>query len=522
MEDTARANDVPHRVLLVDGDELDRAAVGPALTATGSLLSVTECATAERALELLGEGGFACVLLDYVLPGATALEVLPEIRARAVGAPVIVLTARGDDQVAVALMKAGASDYIAKDRLDAPRLARALEQALSLSEARGRVIRAERAQRVYLTRLRRLLEVTPDLYGVPTVGARAEVALLSTQALFAAEEVFLRLSTIDPPLVLATRGERVEPVLEGGWHSAALAAADRATDCEGSRVVVDDAGPEGLRYAMVLCSHERARIGVLAMRMPRPEEAFAELTESLFAQLGDMVAGALENAHLFEEMQRAVSARDAVMAVASHDLRSPLHSFRIGLEILRTDGGPDVNRVIARMDRAVTQMNRLIDDLLDVSRIERRELQVTPTPVGMLTLMEEVAAIHGPLAQTAGVELRLPPRTDTRVLADRHRVAQVFANLISNALKVSSEGGSVAVEVESGDADVRVCVVDSGPGIATERHARVFERYYRQGGKGLGLGLFIAKAIVEAHGGRIWVESAPGRGARLRVKQKRA
>jgi signal transduction histidine kinase len=507
------------RVLLVDDDELDRLAVRRALNASGVSVLITECATADQAMAAVAERSYACVLLDYLLPGTTALELLPQLMPKLGGAPVLVLTSHGDERVAVELMKAGVSDYLSKDRLDGTVLKRALGQALSLAAARRQLERSERAQRVYLARLRGLVEITPALYGVLTIAERVRVAVQSAHALFGAEESFLGL--FEPQLELCTRGE--EPHQLGaedpnGWH----ALLERVRTTRSMRHIIEPRPMGAHLYAAVLESGERV-MGVLALRLPSVPIAFTELTESLFVQLADMVSVALENARLYEATQRAVSARDAVVAVVSHDLRSPLNSFRIGVELLRSGEGAQTNApVLVRMERAVLQMNRLIDDLLDVSRIERGELQVTPASFAISSLVEDIAAVHGPLANAANIKLELPTARDLIVVADRYRVMQLVGNLLSNALKSTPPGGTVTFAVDpQANGDLSFTVRDSGPGVPLEQRPRVFERYYRQGGRGLGLGLYIAKAIVEAHGGRIWIDDAPGGGAAFHFTLRR-
>jgi signal transduction histidine kinase len=267
-------------------------------------------------------------------------------------------------------------------------------------------------------------------------------------------------------------------------------------------------------HAFSLYSSERTWMGVFGMRLAPPPPAFAELTASLFAQFGEMLAVAIENAELFEEASRAVAARDAVMAVVSHDLRSPLNSFNLSLELLREShpDGPD-RAILERMQRGVVHMNRLIEDLLDVSRIERDELKLSPSRVTVAVLLEELQSIAAPLAQAAGITLRIGQRVDAAVVADRHRVLQLLGNLVNNALKFAPKGSEVSIETRTDDGEVVFTVRDQGAGISDEDRARVFERFYRHGGNGLGLGLHISRAIVAAHGGRIWVDSAPGQGA---------
>ncbi len=511
-------NDDLVRVLLVDDDEVDRASVKRALASRPVRVAITECASAEQAMERLEAERFGVVILDYLLPGTNALELLPKMRSWLAGTPVIVLTGYGDEQVAVELMKGGATDYLTKDKIDGRSLERAIDQAVSLGDARHRLERAERGQRVYLKRLRRLVEVTPALYGVRTVEARLGVALKAAQSLFNAEETFVGMDVDSVPVMRATRGEEITTVGQepSVWKSIADDAQRDGYEPDVTiRAWPGPGAEEGPRlYSVPLYSSERVWMGVFAMRVTSPPPSFAELTASLFAQFGEMLAVAVENAELYEQASRAIAARDAVMAVVSHDLRSPLNSFNLSLELLREThpAGPD-RAILDRMQRGVVHMNRLIEDLLDVSRIERDELKLSPSKVSATTLLDELHSMASPLAQAAGIDLALGERADIAVNADRHRLLQLLGNLVNNALKFAPKGSTITVAAKVERDDVVFSVRDEGPGISAEDCARVFERFYRHGGNGLGLGLHISRAIVAAHGGRIWVESELGKGA---------
>jgi signal transduction histidine kinase/FixJ family two-component response regulator len=520
---TSAANLVPavehDRILLVI-EEVDRWAVRRAIAAARPAAYVVECTSAEQALSAALESSYACVLLDQLLNGSSAQELLPRLLPRLDGAPVIVLTGPGDDRVAVELLKAGASDSLPRDRIGSGALDQALRHAFSLGAARRQLDRVERAQRVYLARLRGLSELTPQLFSAPTVAARVEAALGCAHAQLGAEETFLGVRAHDPPLLCKTRGERIVAIdgEDATWH--AILEAPRAPN--EARVLVRPLPGGGRLLTMRLASGDGVDLGVFAMRLPALPPVFCDLAESLFAQFGDTTAAAIDNARLYEAAERAVRTRDAIMAVVSHDLRSPLNSFRMGVELLRGDHVSSREAVLMRMDRAVSHMNRLIDDLLDVSRIERGQLQVALGPVPVALLMEDVVVAQVPTAAAAGVELRVPPPPDLRVVADRNRIAQLIANLLSNALRMSPKGGKVSIDAEVATDEVVFSVRDEGPGVPAEARPRVFERYYRRGGKGLGLGLYIARAIVEAHGGRIWIDDAPERGALFRFTLRNA
>jgi signal transduction histidine kinase len=171
------------------------------------------------------------------------------------------------------------------------------------------------------------------------------------------------------------------------------------------------------------------------------------------------------------------------------------------------------------MRRAAERMNRLIQDLLDVRRIETGRLVVEPRAAGVNALVEEAVEMLRPLATAASLDLTsevpadLPP-----VLADGGRILQVLSNLVGNAIKFTPAGGRITLSASRVDDEVRFSIADSGPGIAADQLPHVFGQFW-QGNhadrRGVGLGLAIAKGIVEAHRGRIWVESQLGEGSRF-------
>lgn len=223
-----------------------------------------------------------------------------------------------------------------------------------------------------------------------------------------------------------------------------------------------------------------------------------------------------------EALRRAVRAREEVVAVVSHDLRSPLGTISAGAELLLDlDLSRERRREHLRaIYRASEQMHRLIRDLLDVSRIEAGGLSIDATPTPVEELVRRAREIAAPLARDASLDLEtsveegLPP-----VRVDRDRILQVLSNLMGNAVKFTPEGGRIRLRASREAGEVVVEVADTGPGIAPEDQEHLFDRFWqvdRANREGTGLGLAIARGIVEAHGGRIWVESEPGKGSRFR------
>jgi signal transduction histidine kinase len=221
------------------------------------------------------------------------------------------------------------------------------------------------------------------------------------------------------------------------------------------------------------------------------------------------------------------------VTAVSHDLRTPLATTRAMVEAL-VDGvvtdEADVQRYLRLIGREVQHLSSLIDDLFELSQIESGAFQVRRLPLDLGELIRQVVAAHQAPASGRGVALT--EKVDTqlaaaRLEADPARLQRVLRNLLDNALRHTPPGGAVHVEAHLTDTSVEVCVDDTGPGIAAEEREKVFERFYRAEPSrhrdveglpeaGAGLGLAIARALVEAHQGRIWAEASPLGGASLR------
>ncbi|MGZ3459405.1 MAG: sensor histidine kinase, partial [Archangium sp.] len=237
--------------------------------------------------------------------------------------------------------------------------------------------------------------------------------------------------------------------------------------------------------------------------------------------LAGRAALTLDNARLYKHALQATHARDEVLAVVSHDLRNPLNVISLGATHLlkhlpgSAEAAPwrkQAELILRSADQAV----RLIQDLLEVAKIEAGRLVMERNPEEVGPLVDEVIDLHRPLAEARALRLEreveegLPP-----VLADRGRLLQAFSNLIGNALRYTPGGGRITVRARREGAWVRFSVSDTGKGIAPENLPHLFERYWQAKGarEGAGLGLTITKGIVEAHGGRIQVESQWGTGS---------
>jgi signal transduction histidine kinase len=233
-----------------------------------------------------------------------------------------------------------------------------------------------------------------------------------------------------------------------------------------------------------------------------------------------------ENARLYAEERRAraeaeaaMRAREEALGVVSHDLRGPLATVMIGASMLveAMPANPETAgfvRHAAAIQRSAEQMSQLLNDLLDVSRIEAGYLTLDREPQLCVELIHAVVETFQPQADRRGVQLSIADDVGvTHVHCDRARMLQVFSNLVGNALKFTPAGGRITVRARRDGNMVQFSVTDTGSGIAAEQLPHIFKRYWqarKADRQGIGLGLAITKGIVEQHGGTISVESSPG------------
>jgi signal transduction histidine kinase len=236
--------------------------------------------------------------------------------------------------------------------------------------------------------------------------------------------------------------------------------------------------------------------------------------------LARRAALAIDNAKLYEKAQRAIDVREEMLALVSHDLRSPLNTITMGASALleeSTERRASHAKYLQLIKRAAEQANVMIKNLLDVSGIESGNFSVDPTPLAVSDILKQVRDQFLPIVTEASIALKYELSSDVNlVLADATELQRVFSNLVGNAIKFTPEGGVITLRAERAADEVRFSVVDTGVGIPREHIPLLFDRYWqakRGDRRGAGLGLSIAKGIVEAHNGSIWVESETGKGA---------
>jgi signal transduction histidine kinase len=237
-------------------------------------------------------------------------------------------------------------------------------------------------------------------------------------------------------------------------------------------------------------------------------------------ELAGRIGLAIENALLYQESRRATQARDDVLGIVAHDLRNPLSAIKLASSMLehqlsREAGGRGLKSVES-INRALRRSQRLIDDLMDVTRVEAGKLSVKHEPLAVQQLVYDVVEGQQLLASSNAIDLRIDVDEQLPdVLGDRDRLHQVMENLIGNAVRFTPQGGQITVGAKARAGEVLFSVADTGAGVFPEHLPRLFERFWRakrDERSGAGLGLPICKGIVEAHGGHIWAESTLHRG----------
>lgn len=473
-------------------------------------------------------------------PRAARMERLPELALAAVP-----LEAEGRCLGALALVFHARRHFDEEERIFLAVLARAAAQAL----ARARLYESERAARAeaegahrraaFLAEASALLASSLDWEETLASVARLAVAGVADWCWVELPE---GLAGGAPPVVVAhvdpSRAElsaawrrRFPPDPDAPSGAPAVMRTGRSELYPELPAALLDAGgrdPEALAAdraletcsAMVVPLPARGRtLGAITLVASRSDRRYGPEDLAMAEELGRRAGVAMDNARLYDEAQRAIRARDDVLAIVSHDLKNPLEAIYLSSALLlRTGAAPRLRRHAETIQRSAARMDRLIRELLDLSSIEAGRLVVEPRPEPLDAVVEEALAGLSPLALERGIALAADiDGAREPVPCDRERILQVLSNLVGNALQFTPRGGHVTVRATLAPAEARVEVRDDGPGIAPAQLRRVFDRYWKSGSRrGTGLGLSIAKGLVEAHGGRIEVESRPGAGSTFR------
>ena len=523
------------RVLLVEDND-DALLIRESLS--GTALEIDRAERLSTALTQLTSGTFDAVLLDLSLPDCWGLETIRRLRREAAAVPIVVLTGLNDEEIAMRAVEEGAQDYLFKGQADGHLLARSLRYA----------IQRQRAEETLKERNRELLilqKISETILGSLDLKAVLEKILEETMVTDSFDLGNIRL--------LDRSGEMLEVVAGRGYrhseHVLGHRALARTTEsgqskfgdrlfrepcieeelqqCAGYRTLKKE-GVESFIMVPVRANGEVVGTLQLASRTPRkfkPEEV------NLLQTIGNQLGVAVQKAQLYEEtvrqaveLERANKLQADFTAMIAHDLRSPLMNIMGVAEVMVAGMFGSVSREqtkwLGRIQSNSQSLVDLVSDFLDVSKLESGYIDLSRETLNLSGLIQKNLDSYRVLALDKKISIRGSVDPSLPVIhADPRRLDQVLSNLISNAIKFTREDGEVEVGATLMDAArVKVWVGDNGVGIAANEIGRLFEKY-RQGGNvkhsshsGTGLGLVICKMIVEAHDGRIWVESVEGKG----------
>jgi PAS domain S-box-containing protein len=491
----------PRTVLLVEDNPGDARLIQEMLReadAGGWRVEIADRFSAARSR--LSAGGIDLVLLDLSLPDAqgfsTFVQAHAAIQAHAAAphVPIVVLTGLSDEQLAIRAVQGGAQDYLVKGEVTPQMLKRAMHYAIE--RARGEAERTE---------LLRREQAAHD-------AAEAERARLQAILESAAHAIIFvdRETRYVTANAAASRQLGLEIRPEGGVQQYL----DRLHSPEGEPLA-----PEQLLATRAM-GGEAVTDVELRVRRPDGTEIPVLGSAAPVRGPGDRITGAVVIFQDISRLKELEKQREEWTSVVAHDLRQPVAAINVyaaALMTLAERGAPPEQTLprVAHIAAAAEQIERMIGDLLDVSRLGAGRLKLQMTSVDLTLLVQQIVQRLDAVADRNLIQVQVQAPIP-RVSADAARLEQVLGNLLSNAAKYGSAGTPIQIAITAAAGEVAVAVSNEGKGIPAEELERVFSRYYRAESArssavpGLGLGLYVSRELIRAHGGRMWAESTPG------------
>ena len=506
-----RVNDAPIRVLVAEDGTAAVRPVQEYLRENGARAVIHSASRLADALEIARQTELDAILLDMSLPDAQGLDAVRRMRAAAPRVPIVVLSALEDAAVATEAVAAGAQDHLMKGHVNDVSLWRALRYAIERQQLLDRLEQSEAGLQEENLILRRLTDAAGRVFA--TLDVRTVVGLLAAEArrIWGASVALFALRPSGTLVCTDTTGEPVKPdrfLNEAFASRKPVLAEDRA------RLALPIPGTSGRNEWILDITSVPGRFGendVFALDLLRQYVGIAIQNVALFGELQSQRASVIQLNQL----------KDDLIALLAHDFKGPLTTIIGFTELLEQEAleGEDSESALRTIRQSAMRLANLANDTLALSRVEQGELNLEADPVNVAEIVADTVEALSP---ERSIELTVTAK-DPVVRGDPPRLRQVFENIIGNAIKYSPSGSPVRVRVTETDRTVRVNVHDTGIGIPAGEMRFLFERFTRASNakrssiKGTGLGLYLAKTLVERHGGNIQVQSTVGEGSAFTI-----
>ncbi len=480
------------RVLLIEDNSGDARLIKELLAeAKGGQFRVQHAGRLSEGLDRLGGGGIDAVLLDLSLPDSVGLDSLDRLRAHVSHIPIVVLTGLEDEELASRAVRQGAQDYLSKGRIDADLLSRSLRYAIDRQGADNEQERLLAEVQRRAAELEGVIESIAD--GIFIFGPQAEI---------------LRMNRAAEAMLGVTREQYRRPIEERVRPL-------RMETVEGKPLTVEEAPTYRAARG------ETVKGMVIVYRTPDGRTLWGSTSSVPMRAADGRMLGVVTTLTDVTELHELQEQREDLVRMVSHDLRSPLTAVQGQAQLLsrqlRRSG--QNGRLVQSAEAIVTgakRMNAMIQDLVDMARVESRQLALARASVELRPFVFDLKQRLAGVLDTARLRMAIPEKLPP-VWADPNRLERILTNLLSNALKYSDPETEVVVTAEGVGEAVEISVIDRGVGISDEDLPHIFDRFYRakraRKATGLGLGLYITRMLVEAHGGQIRAESEPGKGS---------
>jgi len=510
------------RILLIDDEEMITELIKEILSDFYDI----ECVNSSiLGAEKTKEGAYNVVLSDLKMPGLDGIGVLRKVKEYSPKTDVIIMTGFATIDSAVEAIKFGAFDYITKP-FEIDYLRQKIDNCLKKQKLNEEVDNLKDIISIHEVSkalsssmgLTQMLQLILDKGCKLLSGDSGSIMLLdeSTKELVIGAHVGLNDEIVKDLRIKL--GQKI-----AGWVAEKQETVLLLNGLENDKRFFDQEPRKDIKSSMVtVMKSDNKVLGVISINSLKSADYFNDRALKIFSIFANNAAFAIKEAKNFERMKELDRLKSEFVSSVSHELKTPLTSISASIEMIEGGYAGDITPNVKHfMDIIRNNSNRLVglvNDVLDFSRADAGVMNITKVPIGITGLVKAVVDELAPLAEQKGLSMIAEVMPNEVILqGDANRIKQVVVNLVGNALKFCSTG-RIFVGVSEKETEVKMWIKDEGPGIPEDKQSRIFEKFFRADNglrretAGFGIGLALSKGIVEAHGGKIWFESAIGKG----------